>query len=326
MKVSLVLSIVFAIAFAHSEAEHENRFLRWMSRFGKNYETAEMFYRFDVYKQNLAKIENHNKLGLSYTMAENQFMDLTEAEFSKIYLSGLAGQKRLTKSSCKTVTQDKTALTAVDWTNPEANPSKGVAVTAVKDQGQCGSCWSFSTTGAVEGRHYITTGNLISLSEQQLMDCSWRYGNLACNGGLMDNAFSYLQDNGGSCTEESYPYAAKSSFSCKTCTPVATVDSCVDVQAKDAAQLMNAVAQGPVSIAIEADQAAFQFYSGGVITGNCGENLDHGVLVVGFNTTDATPYWKVKNSWGPTWGEAGFVRIAIAGNECGVTDSASFPL
>jgi C1A family cysteine protease len=321
----LLLAFIGAV-LAHTETEHERRFLNWMKKFKKTYETSEMFYRFEVYKQNLEKIETHNSRGLKFTMGENQFMDLTQAEFAKRYLTGLTKNKPVTKSSCKTISQTKTELVAVDWTKPEFNPSGGIAVTAVKDQGECGSCWSFSTTGAVEGAHFIATGELVSLSEQQLMDCSWRYGNLGCNGGLMDNAFEYLIDNGGSCTEESYPYTMKGSFACKACDPVATISACVDVDPKNPEQLQNAVAQQPVSIAIEADQPAFQFYSGGIVSANCGQNLDHGVLVVGFNTTDPTPYWKVKNSWGAAWGEEGFVRIAIAGDECGVTDAPSFPL
>jgi len=216
--------------------------------------------------------------------------------------------------------------TTLDWNG------KG-AVTAIKDQGQCGSCWSFSATGSMEGAVFLKTGNLTSLSEQQLMDCSHPEGDDSCEGGLMDDAFQFVIDNKGICSEADYPYKAKDEKCQKTCTPVTTIKSFVDVdfnekKPTDETALMAAVQLGPVSIAIEADQAVFQLYNGGVITKGCGTNLDHGVLIVGYGTDNTTnvDYWTVKNSWGPKWGEKGFVRIIRNMNMCGLNSAASYPV
>merc|ERR1712159_613911 len=164
---------------------------------------------------------------------------------------------------------ESTTADSVDWT------TKG-AVTPVKNQGQCGSCWAFSTTGSTEGAYQIAPGKLQSFSEQELVDCAGSYGNQGCNGGLMDNGSKYAYTaKTGQCSssKSADPALAKGS-----------VTSFNDVTSDSASQLMAAVSKGPVSVAIEADQSGFQFYKSGVFSGTCGTNLDHGVLVVGYGT------------------------------------------
>lgn len=322
-----VIALTAASAMAGSEVDSRRDFATWMQEHGKTYETEELFYRYDVFKTNQAKIEAHNADSTQkYTMGPNQFMDLTSDEFGAIHMSGMLNKETSTqplvgekKAQCSPYS-GTTTMTSVDWT------AKG-KVSAIKNQGQCGSCWSFSTTGSIEAREAIASGKApVPLSEQQLMDCSWSYGNMGCNGGLMDYAFEYLIDNGGSCTEESYPYTEQSSHTCRQCTKVTQVTGCQDVPQNNPAALKAAVADGPVSIAIEADKRAFQFYKSGVLTGLCGHKLDHGVLAVGFDDTYSTPYWKVKNSWGATWGDQGYVLIEQANDECGVSMQPSLPV
>lgn len=212
---------------------------------------------------------------------------------------------------------------SVDWR------SKG-AVTAVKDQGQCGSCWSFSTTGALEGAYFIKYNDLQVFSEQQLVSCDTI--DSGCNGGWMDNTFMWVKGNGGITTEDAYPYTSGTTMVSGTCgtsgyTNNANVapQSYTDVTSSVTA-LMSAVTQQPVSIAIDADDVSFQTYNSGVLTASCGQNLDHGVLVVGYGTEDGTPYWLVKNSWGPTWGDEGYIKIERSdANLCGVLSAPSYP-
>merc|ERR1712054_357082 len=210
--------------------------------------------------------------------------------------------------------------------NSSVNWVKQGAVTAVKNQGQCGSCWSFSTTGSVEGINAVSGGQLTAFSEQQLMDCSWLQGNKGCNGGLMDNAFRYLVSKGSE-SESDYPYTAQSSFVCKydSSKVVFKIAGYKDVRSNSVDQLESAVAQQPVSIAVEADEQSWQFYNGGVVSSDCGQQLDHGVLVAGYDN-GSTPYWLVKNSWGADWGEQGYIRILkSSANVCGVLSQPSFP-
>ena len=230
--------------------------------------------------------------------------------------------------------------------SPMARRAEG-AVTAVKNQLSCGSCWSFSTTGAVEGAHKIAGHDLVALSEQQLVDCSGvaPYKNKGCDGGSMDSAFQYIADNGGLAAEEAYPYTAKDG-SCdvqRSSRKLAGVASFVDVPPSEEAQLLLAAAKTPISIAIEADKAAFQHYKAGVLgaSAGCGTDLDHGVLIVGFGTTttaaaaaDGTgsgqDYWIVKNSWGAGWGDAGYIKLArgtgAAAGVCGINLNPSYPI
>merc|ERR1712032_154814 len=210
--------------------------------------------------------------------------------------------------------------------------SKG-AVTPVKNQGQCGSCWSFSTTGALEGAWEVATGNLVSLSEEMLVDCSKK--NNGCQGGSMDLAIQYVEST-GLCTEKSYPYIAGGgkAGTCKasSCTlglAKGAVSGFHDVSKNSEKALMSALMQGPVSIAVEADKSVFQSYRSGVMTRMCGANLDHGILAVGYGTEDGTPCWKVKNSWGSVWGDDGYANLERGkggSGECGLLSDASYPV
>lgn len=199
------------------------------------------------------------------------------------------------------------------------------AVTPVKSQEACGACWAFSTTGALEGAKFLKTGELVSLSEQHLLDCD--HVDLGCTGGLMDDAFKFDKLNGGLCSEEDYPYEAWPNDECRTnCTPVpgSTVKAFIDVPTGDEMALLSAIAIQPVSVAVDASNFIFQFYKNGVINNDdCGRNgaVNHGVLAVGYGTDLETqePYFLVKNSWGPDYGQDGYVKIGRKSeNELGV--------
>jgi len=286
---------------------------------------AEHDKRFEIFKKSMDIIKEHNKGGHSWTMGITQFADMTSQEF-KDYIACGSLKHKLSKT---------VHHTPADWGQNNTNASidwvaKG-AVTPVKNQASCGSCWAFSTTGAIEGRYFIAKGQLNSLSEQDLVDCSKQ--NAGCNGGLMDYAFAFVEKNGGLCSEEAYPYVAKEHWRCEEdgCSKEDPITDYRDVT-KSTSALESACHDGPVAVAIEADQGAFQLYSGGVLTGRCGVSLDHGVLLVGYGTDGANDYWKVKNSWGTDWGEAGYFRLCRNCNanngqgQCGILLSASYPI
>eukprot|EP01087_Luapelamoeba_hula_P010214 TRINITY_DN26_c0_g1_i2.p1 TRINITY_DN26_c0_g1~~TRINITY_DN26_c0_g1_i2.p1 ORF type:complete len:336 (-),score=51.84 TRINITY_DN26_c0_g1_i2:97-1104(-) len=328
MRTAFVIALVLAcIGLALAAPASEERasqllFNKWMRDNNKVYTAEEFQTRYTNYKNNAAFIAAFNKQNVGFTVAMNQFGDLTSQEFSALY-KGLK-HRDITLPSEISVVDTAGLPDSVDWR------TKGV-VTGVKNQGQCGSCWSFSTTGSVEGAHALNTGTLVSLSEQNLVDCSSAQGNNGCNGGLMDDAFNYIIQNHGIDTEASYPYTAQDGtcqYNAANCG--STLASYQDVASGSESSLQTASAeQGPVSVAIDASQNSFQFYSSGVYyEPNCSPTqLDHGVLAVGYGTSGGADYWIVKNSWGASWGMNGYIWMSRnRNNNCGIATMASYPL
>jgi C1A family cysteine protease len=325
----------------HDRSYYEEKFFNWLSEFKVEASNGDHFVKMiQNFANNDDIITQHNNQNLSYTLGHNQFSHLSVEEYREYVKLGLNKPAELTgPDAIHEAPADVSANPAsVNWVTAGA-------VTGVKDQGQCGSCWSFSTTGAIEGANAIktkTTGSAIkSFSEQHLVDCdnlSHHFGrDHGCSGGLMDNAFSWINKNNGICTEATYPYVSGTTKTEGTCDESkCTKDvnsipaSYVDVEKNSDAAMMSALALGPVAIAIEADEKAFQLYTSGVLTAACGTNLDHGVLAVGYGTENGVDYYNVKNSWGTSWGDKGYIKLArgIAQKEgqCGMLSSASYPL
>jgi len=320
---TLSLAAVAALTAAPAPAS----FSEWAKAHGKTYPSKEeLVLRRSVYAANVAKITAHNAANQGWTMAVNKFSDLTAAEWKAAYTGGYRAKEKRSQNVDLSLLHGTALPASVDWT------TKG-AVTPVKNQGQCGSCWAFSTTGSTESSYFISSGTLLSISEQELVDCAGKEGNQGCNGGLMDYGFQYIIDNKGICTEASYPYTAKDG-TCKsiTCTKSGiTVTGFTDVPTDSETALMTAIVQQPISIAVEADQSSFQSYAGGVMTQACGVNLDHGVLVVGYGALAGKDFYKVKNSWGADWGSKGYIMLGRGatynGNkgQCGIQMDPSFP-
>jgi KDEL-tailed cysteine endopeptidase len=297
-------------------------FRKWSSQHNKMYASdGETAYRLKVFRDNFLFIQRHTSEKHSYTLTLNRFADLTNEEFRATHTS-LKAELRDTYDPVYLNTSD--VPSSVDWRE------KGI-VAPVKDQKQCGSCWAFSAIAALEGLYAQKNGNLQTFSEQQLVDCSRPQGNLGCNGGLMDSAFKYVKQHGIQ-TEDQYPYTARDG-KCHDSSPAPsfTINGYKDVPQNDNDQLAAAVAQGVISVAIEADTEVFQFYNSGVIdSADCGTQLDHGVVVVGFGTTDTgIDYWLVRNSWGSIWGDNGYVKIlrqkGRSSGVCGIAKMASYP-
>ena len=312
---------------AKAETPFLDRFENWVAQFRVQFQTKNHLYdTLRKWMTNDEYIDRMNQENKSYKLAHNQFSGMDEFDFIRYVQNN---ELRYPSPLITSEFNYTTLPASVDWRNKNA-------VTPVKDQGQCGSCWSFSTTGALEGIYSIQTSKLVSFSEQQLVDCdNFKHGGKdhGCNGGLMDNAFSWIQKNGGLCSEETYPYISESQACQTTCSvvPKSQIQSWVDVQPTDQA-LMTAIAQQPVSIAIEADQRDFQLYESGVFTGKCGTTLDHGVLVVGYGTENNNDYYLVKNSWGTTWGDQGYIKLGRGPQyndgqgQCGILLEASYPV
>lgn len=281
-----------------------------------------MKMRFDIYRENLKLIRSSNKKSLSYKLHVNHFADWTWEEFQSHRLGAAQNCSATLKGSHKL--SHAIAPAEKDWR------AEGI-VSPVKNQGHCGSCWTFSTTGALEAAYAQAFGNIISLSEQQLVDCAGAFNNYGCNGGLPSQAFEYVKYNGGLDTEEAYPYTGKDGeckFSAQN-VGVQVHDS-VNITLGAEEELKDAVAfVRPVSVAFEVVDE-FRFYEKGVYTSTtCGStpmDVNHAVLAVGYGVEDGVPYWIIKNSWGEDWGENGYFKMEMGKNMCGVATCASYPV
>ena len=322
----LIATGAFSVAMYNrgSKAAHSNEtvaarqaFQQWRSLHNKIYSSpAEEAHRFENFLKAFNRVKARNAAFTSFTSGLNKFSDLSKEEFKANYL----GYKPVANSD---KSYDYSLLEATPSNDKDWRTVNGV-VTPVKDQGQCGSCWAFSATGSLEGVAQISGKQTLSFSEQQLVDCSSKYGNEGCDGGLMNQAFDYVIANGIE-TEAMYPYTARDG-KCSSKTGVYKITGYKNVPIKSSPALSSACDIQPVSIAIEADE--IMDYTGGVFDDkSCGDSLDHGVLLVGYTSS----YWIVKNSWGNSWGEQGFIRMSRSaipdkqGGICGILMASSYP-
>jgi len=299
-------------------------FAEYMSAYNKMYTPEEMMNRAQIFADNLRVIEETNAQNLSYTLGVNEFTDLTWEEFSSRYL--MAPQHcSATQGNYQAKGVDPNPDPAIDWR------TKNI-VTPVKNQGSCGSCWAFGTTGAVEAHWALWSGKLLALSEQQLVDCAGAFGNMGCRGGLPSQAFEYIKAAGGIELGTDYKYTGRDG-SCHFQKEKVAAKVTGEVNITEGAEndLFDAITnKGPVAIAFQV-AGDFQSYRSGVYDSTrCRSgpmDVNHAVLAVGYNTDAASgkPYWIVKNSWGTSFGIGGYFYMVRNKNMCGIATCASFP-
>jgi len=305
---------------AHSEFED------FKNKHNVDYQTElEHKERLHLFNQNLRYIDSINRKGLSFKLAINHLADKSNEEL-KILRGKLKSSQKNNGLPFDKSQFSKSLPESFDW-------RLYGAVTPVKDQGVCGSCWSFGTTGTIEGALFVKHRKLVSLSSQNLVDCSWGFGNNGCDGGEDFRAYEWIMKHGGIATEESYGQYLQADGYChfENATIGATLCGYVNVTEYDANALKIALLnQGPISIGIDASHKSLVFYANGIYyEPNCGskpDDLDHAVLLVGYGSIGGEDYWLVKNSWSTYWGNDGYVLMSQIENNCGVTTAATFPI
>jgi cathepsin L len=301
-------------------------FMRYIVEFNKEYDTVE---EFNMRKANFVKaheeiMELNNQNG-SLSVRHNKFSDYTEKEYQK-----MLGLRNMALPNIQGVEQH-------EYSESNALPETVNWVTAgkvspIQDQGQCGSCWAFSAAASLESAHAISSGDLLKISEQQFVDCSSAYGNQGCNGGWYMYAWSYAKKTSMD-SEASYPYTSGRTQTAGTCNVDTSTQELKDISYKkvsaNTTAIKTALAQQPCSVAINATSRAFSSYSSGVLSvAQCGgTQMDHAVVAVGYGTEAGTPYYLVRNSWGTSWGDAGYVKIAQADGKgaCGINQMVYYP-
>jgi len=309
MRAVIVVALLAVVVAAYTESEYQTQFLEFTRTYNKQYPTNEVFARYNTFKYWVNFVAKHNAANHTWEAGINEFSDMTPDQFYNMYLTGLnvPGMPDIASepADLSRVAADK------DW-------RKDGAVNPVKNQGSCGSCWAFSTTGTMEGAVQIATKTLPNFSEQQLVDCAKTPNTKGCSGGWPWAAGGWAQQNGGLCAQKDYAYTGRDGQCKTTCKPIANIKSVVQQKGED--QLLVGVNLTPVSICLDAS-GGFQSYRSGVFAGPCGSQMNHAVLAVGY--TDA--YWIVKNSWGTSWGEQGYIRMARNKNLCGMSNVLFWP-
>lgn len=332
---SLVTSVFTLPASNYYSLPYFHEFLEFTDTYNKSYNSVnETVHRYNIFVDNVNNINRHNnemkEKGHTFKMGVNQFTDLTNKEFR----GNLRKRNVINHDATIVVCESPNIPDNFNWVKHQPR-----VVTPVKNQAQCGSCWAFSTTGSVESAHAIKTGKLISLSEQQLVDCSFPEGNEGCMGGFMYQAFQYIIDKKGICSEKSYPYQGVDELCQQNCTRVVKIKGYHNVTASDENQMKVHLFNLPLSVAMQANLPSFQSYKKGIYHDpQCIGELDHGVLLVGYghNKKLKKDYWIVKNSWGVSWGKNGYFLLARNINQignvsypngmCGIASSPSFPV